>query len=133
MKSSVAHGAVAAKCQVHEVGRALDLLREFAVLKTADQLGAAVEAVVDVQEIVVGLNAEAVKRKEKNRKPIKKKTVVFCQILTTSADCEIWNALGGLSKSECAPKQSESCQAICFASPDKVIKKRYLPQEVRGD
>lgn len=72
MKSSVAHGAVAAKCQVHEVGRALDLLGQFAVLKTADQMGAAVEAVVDVQEIVVGLNAEAVKSffvREKKKKP----------------------------------------------------------------
>lgn len=59
MKTSVAHGAVAAKRQVHEVGRALDLLGEFAVLKTADQMGAAVEAVVDVQEVVVGLDAEA--------------------------------------------------------------------------
>lgn len=77
MKSSVAHGAVAAKCQVHEVGSALDLLREFAVLKTADQLGAAVEAVVDVQEIVVGLNAEAVKslkNKTKNPTTTKKTT-----------------------------------------------------------
>lgn len=86
MKSSVADGAVAAKCQVHEVGRALDLLRKFAVLKTADQMGAAVEAIVDVQEIVVGLDAEAVKSYKKNKKPIKKKSVVFCQILTTSAD-----------------------------------------------
>lgn len=86
MKSSVAHGAVAAKCQVHEVGRALDLLREFAVLETADQMGAAVEAVVDVQEIVVGFDAEAAISYKRNRKPIKIKAVVFCKILTTSAN-----------------------------------------------
>lgn len=82
MKSSVAHGAVAAKCQVHEVGRALDLLREFAVLKTADQLGAAVEAVVDVQEIVVGLNAEAVKSKKKQKttgNQLKRKLLCFAK------------------------------------------------------
>lgn len=79
MKSSVAHGAVAAKCQVHEVGRALDLLGEFAVLKTADQMGAAVEAVVDVQEIVVGLNAEAVASDKKKREPIKRKLLCFAK------------------------------------------------------
>lgn len=79
MKPSVAHGAVAAKCQVHEVGRALDLLREFAVLKTADQLGAAVEAVVDVQEIVVGLNAEAVKSKNKTGNQLKRKLLCFAK------------------------------------------------------
>lgn len=67
MKAGVAHWAVAAERQVHEVGRALDLLREFAVLKTADQMGAAVEAVVDVQEIIVGLNAEAVTSSKKKQ------------------------------------------------------------------
>lgn len=79
MKSSVAHGAVAAKCQVHEVGCALNLLREFAVLKTADQMGAAIEAIVDVQEIVVGLDAEAVMSYKNNRNQLKRKPLCFAK------------------------------------------------------
>lgn len=133
MKSSVAHRAVAAKCQVHEVGRALDLLREFAVLKTADQMGAAVEAVVDVQEIVVGLDAEAATSYKKDRKPIKKKTVVFCKILNTSADWVIWNALRGPFKKRVHAAAKGVMPSDLFCISRQSDKKRYLPQEVRGD
>lgn len=59
MKAGVAHRAVAAERQVHEVGGALDLLGKLAVLEAADQVRAAVRPVVDVQEVVVGLDAEA--------------------------------------------------------------------------
>lgn len=76
MKAGVAHRAVAAKCQVHEVGRALYLLRKFTILKTANQMSAAVGPIVDIQEIIVGLNAEAV-TSQKKRKPIKDKRVVI--------------------------------------------------------
>lgn len=70
MKAGVAHRAVAAKCQVHEVGRALYLLRKFTILKTANQMSAAVGPIVDIQEIIVGLNAEAVtsQKKETNKR-----------------------------------------------------------------
>lgn len=63
MKASVAHRAITTKCQEHEVGSALYLLRKFTVLKTANQMSAAVRAVVDVHEIVVGFDAEAVRSK----------------------------------------------------------------------
>lgn len=74
MKASVAHRAVATKCQVHEVGSALNLLRKFTVLEAANQMGAAVWPIVDVQEIIVWLNTEAVTSKRK--KQIKDKTVI---------------------------------------------------------
>lgn len=71
MKAGVAHRAVAAKRQIHEVGGALDLLRQFTVLETANQVSAAVGSIVDVQEIIVGLNTEAAasqrKRRQKDR------------------------------------------------------------------
>lgn len=60
MKAGVAHGAVATKCQVHEVRSALNLLRKFTVLEAANQMSAAVWSIVDIQEIIVGLNTEAV-------------------------------------------------------------------------
>lgn len=60
MKAGVAHRAVATKGQVHEVGSALNLLWKFAVLETANQMSAAVWPIVDVQEIIVGLDTEAV-------------------------------------------------------------------------
>ena len=68
MKAGVAHRAVTAKCQVHEVGGALNLLRKFTVLETANQMSAAVWTVIDIQEVIVGLNAEAVKSKRKKKK-----------------------------------------------------------------
>lgn len=64
MKAGVADGAVAAERQVHEVGGALDLLGQLAVLEAADEVGGAVGPVVDVQEVVVGLDAEADTREE---------------------------------------------------------------------
>lgn len=75
MKAGVAHRAVATKCQVHEVGSALDLLRKFTVLETANQMSAAVWSIVDIQEIIVGLNAEAV-TSERNRQ-MRDKTVII--------------------------------------------------------
>lgn len=75
MKASVAHRAVATKCQVHEVGSALNLLRKFTVLEAANQMGAAVWPIVDVQEIIVWLNTEAVTSKRK--KQMKDKTVII--------------------------------------------------------
>lgn len=70
MKASVAHRSITAKRQVHEVGCALNLLWKFTILKTADQMNAAVKAIVDIQEIIVGLNTETTesqKRKKKKR------------------------------------------------------------------
>lgn len=67
MKAGVAHRAVTTKRQVHEVGSALNLLRKFTVLKTANQMCAAVWPVVDIQEIIVGLNTETVTRKQKDK------------------------------------------------------------------
>lgn len=75
MKAGVAYRAVASKCQVHEVGSALNLLRKFTVLKTANQMSAAVWPIIDVQEIIVGLNAEAV-ASERNRQ-MRDKTVII--------------------------------------------------------
>lgn len=48
MKAGVAHRAIAPKCQVHEVRRALNLLRKFTILETANQMRAAVGAIVDI-------------------------------------------------------------------------------------
>lgn len=67
MKASVAHRAIAAKRQVHEVGCALNLLWKFTVLKTADQMNTAVEAIVDIQEIIVGLNTETTESQKRNK------------------------------------------------------------------
>lgn len=75
MKAGVAHRAVATKCQVHEVGSALNLLRKFTVLETANQMSAAVWPIVDIQEIIVGLNAEAV-TSERNRQ-MRDETVII--------------------------------------------------------
>ena len=63
VKAGVAHRAITAERQVHKVGGALDLLGKFAVLKAADQMTVAVRPVVDVQEVIVGLNAKAVVNK----------------------------------------------------------------------
>lgn len=75
MKAGVAHRAIAAKRQVHEVGRALNLLRKFTILETANQMSAAVGPIVDIQEIIVGLNTEAVTSQKK--KQMKDKTVII--------------------------------------------------------
>lgn len=75
MKAGVAHRAITSKCQVHEVGSALNLLRKFTVLKTANQMSAAVWPIVDIQEIIVGLNTEAVTSK-RNRQ-MRDKTVII--------------------------------------------------------
>lgn len=75
MKTSVAHRTVATKGQVHEVGSALNLLRKFTVLETANQMSTAVWPIVDIQEIIVGLNTEAV-TSERNRQ-MRDKTVII--------------------------------------------------------
>lgn len=59
MEAGVADGAVAAEGQVHGVGAALDALGQLAVLEAADERAVAVRPVVDVQEVVVRLDAEA--------------------------------------------------------------------------
>jgi len=59
VKASVAHRAITTKCQVHEIGSALNLLWKFTVLETANKMSTAVWPIIDVQEIIVGLNAEA--------------------------------------------------------------------------
>lgn len=79
MKAGVAHRAVATKCQVHEVGSALNLLRKFTVLETANQMGTAVWPIIDIQEIIVWLNAEAVTSK-RNRQ-MRDKTVIILRSL----------------------------------------------------
>lgn len=61
MKARVAHRAITTKCQVHEVRSALNLLGKFTVLKAANQMRSAVWSIIDVQEVIVGLNTEAVK------------------------------------------------------------------------
>lgn len=58
VEASVADGAVAAEGQVHGVGATLDALGQLAVLEGADQRAAAVWPIVDVQEVVVGFDAE---------------------------------------------------------------------------
>lgn len=58
METGVADRAIAAESQVHGVGAALDPLRKLAVLKATNQRAVAVWAVVDIQEVIVGLNAE---------------------------------------------------------------------------
>ena len=60
MKACVADGSVTAEGYVHDIGSALHLLRKLAVLKGPYQVTAAA-TVVNVQEIVVRLNTEAVR------------------------------------------------------------------------
>ncbi len=62
MEARVAHGSVAAEGNVHDVGAAFHLFWQLAVLKCADQMTVAVRSVVDVQEVIVGLNAETERR-----------------------------------------------------------------------
>lgn len=79
MKTSVAHRAIATKCQVHEVGSALYLLRKFTILETANQMSAAVWPIVDIQEIIVGLNTEAV-TSERNRQTRDKTVIILTSL-----------------------------------------------------
>lgn len=58
MKAGVGHGAVASEGQMHGIGAALDPLGQFAVLEAADQGAVAVRTVVDVQEVIVGLDVK---------------------------------------------------------------------------
>lgn len=58
MEACVADGAVAAEGDVHDVRTALHLLRQLAVLKCADQMTVAVRSIVDVKEVIIGLDAE---------------------------------------------------------------------------
>lgn len=59
VEAGVGDGAIAAEGQVHSVGAALDTLGQLAVLEATDQRTVAIRAVVDVQEVIVGLDAEA--------------------------------------------------------------------------
>lgn len=58
MEAGVADGAVAAEGDVHDVRAALHLLGQLAVLKCADQMAVAVRSIVDIQEVIIGLDAE---------------------------------------------------------------------------
>ncbi len=78
MKAGVAHRAIASKRQVHEVGSTFNLLRKFTVLETANQMCTAVRSIIDVQEIIVGLNTEAVRSQRYRRMRVKQ--LLFCQV-----------------------------------------------------
>lgn len=67
METGIADRSITAEGQVHGVGTALDPFRKLAVLKATYQWTVAVWAVVDVKEVVVGLNAEAMKENERNK------------------------------------------------------------------
>lgn len=43
---------------MHDVGAALDLLRQLAVLERSNQMAVGVRPVINVEEVVIGLNAE---------------------------------------------------------------------------
>lgn len=79
METSIAHRAIATKCQVHEVGSTLNLLRKFTVLETANQMSTAVWPIVDIQEIIVGFNTEAVTN-ERNRQMRDKTVLLLLQL-----------------------------------------------------
>ncbi len=59
VEAGVADRAITAKGQVHSVGAALYSFWKLAVLKAPDQRAVAVWSIVDIQEVVVGLYAEA--------------------------------------------------------------------------
>lgn len=59
VEAGVADRAITAKGQVHGVGAALYSFWKLAVLKASDQRAVAVRSIVDIQEVVVGLYAEA--------------------------------------------------------------------------
>lgn len=124
MKASVAHRSITAKRQVHEVGCALNLLWKFTILKTADQMNAAVKAIVDIQEIIVGLNTETTESQKKR----KIKQFVAVLLILKHQNVQIKNALLFQKESVHYSPTSESCQMICFASPDKAIKKDISPK-----
>ena len=83
VEAGVADGAVTAEGQVHEVGRALHLLGQLAVLEASQQVGVAVGPVVDVQEVIVGLDAEAEREKKeeprRRTRQIVKNWIVVCR------------------------------------------------------
>lgn len=62
MEARVAHGSITAEGNVHDVEAAFDLFRQLAVLKCADQNAVAVRSIIDVQEVIVGLNAKTERR-----------------------------------------------------------------------
>lgn len=59
VKAGVADRSITAEGQVHAVRAALDPLGKLAVLEAPDQRAVAVRSIVDIQEVVVGLYAEA--------------------------------------------------------------------------
>lgn len=66
MEAGVADRAVAAEGDVHDVRTAFHLLGQLAVLKCADQVTVAVRPVVDIQEVIIGLDAETERERFKN-------------------------------------------------------------------
>ena len=69
MEASVADWAVAAEGYVHDVRAAFDFLRELAVLKRPDQMAIGMRPVINVQEVIVGLDAEAGERWKDETEP----------------------------------------------------------------
>lgn len=59
MKAGIAHGAITAEGYVHDIRAALYLLWQLAVLKRPNQMAVGVWPIINVQEVVIGLNAEA--------------------------------------------------------------------------
>lgn len=59
MKAGIAHWTVTAEGYVHDVRAALYLLWQLAVLKRPNQMAVGVRPVIDVQEVVIGFDAEA--------------------------------------------------------------------------
>lgn len=63
MKSGIAHWTVTAEGDVHDVRAALYLLWQLAVLKRPNQMTVGMRSIINVKEVVIGLNAEAGKEK----------------------------------------------------------------------
>lgn len=66
-EAGVADGGVAPECQEKAVAAALDPLRELGAVKTPNQGAQGVGPVVDVQEIIARLQAEAAKQRKRAR------------------------------------------------------------------
>lgn len=59
MKAGIAHRAITAEGYVHDVRAALDLLWQLAVLKRPNQMAVGVRSIINVKEVIIGLNAKA--------------------------------------------------------------------------
>lgn len=59
MKAGIAHWTVTAEGYVHDVRAAFYLLWQLAVLKCPNQMTVGVRAIINVQKVIIGLDAEA--------------------------------------------------------------------------